>query len=439
MQDVLKEKNTDKGWSAMRDILDREMPTEPKHRRFIGWWFAGLLIPFVGFGCWYYWNTALQPTRPDKKSVDAPISPFSAVESQSSSLQNHVNSGPNNGLNKTLETTLHLRVNTTERLAKNSFQQTLAAKHLLSSSTNVVSTQPSFIPPIHNLTEVISSFPNDSFNVLTPLSTRQVPNLYSSQRTQTTLLSEALPQKKIEISKRRRYQMGVSTSLATEKFNSINQLTGGLSVQWSLTGPWGVRTGLFFNHYTPSINNLPVASLGTSDINNTQQAGYVSTDLLGNIITTMNGTPAVGDIIVPVQKSMTIEIPLLVSYHIPKKIRLFGGVSTSFITAIQTGNTVYWNGMLITGDVNKRFNNLAIQKLERWRLDGQCGIGTMLTNNIEIGVSAKFPIRSIESVSPEEAGNFLAASSDRATTEQHRMAIFSVGVTYFWRDRHGQQ
>jgi hypothetical protein len=61
-------KVTDKGWNAMQEILDREMPTERPRRRIWILWFLALLLPAAGLLLWL---------NPAEKT---PVSPVSSAE-----------------------------------------------------------------------------------------------------------------------------------------------------------------------------------------------------------------------------------------------------------------------------------------------------------------------------------------------------------------------
>lgn len=57
----------EKGWEAMRDILDREMP-QKNRRRVVGWWLTGILLPLLAAGIigwgFYYAHTRKGQSRP---------------------------------------------------------------------------------------------------------------------------------------------------------------------------------------------------------------------------------------------------------------------------------------------------------------------------------------------------------------------------------------
>lgn len=69
----------EKGWEAMRDILDREMP-QKNRRRVVGWWLTGILLPtvaagIIGWGVHYFYNRKEQshPPAPQTFGQQPPI------------------------------------------------------------------------------------------------------------------------------------------------------------------------------------------------------------------------------------------------------------------------------------------------------------------------------------------------------------------------------
>ncbi len=69
----MKEQNysrtTDKGWNAMQDLLDREMPTPARRRRLLWWWVVLLLLPLTALVMWYRGSAHfVDPAQPGSDS-----------------------------------------------------------------------------------------------------------------------------------------------------------------------------------------------------------------------------------------------------------------------------------------------------------------------------------------------------------------------------------
>ena len=433
MQDLFKDRHTDKGWSTMRVILDQEMPTEPKHRRFIGWWLAGLSILLLGCGSWFWWKASQPVKYPKKQSFAVLNTPFFTPEDTNTRL-NEKNRPlhTEQGQLKVTASSFPLRVNPTGTKAQNVFQHKNTGDAATTPSSNPVSSQFIDFTLKHNPTDAVESLPAYKFVALEPLTNRSLSPIQSDQQPELDLMLKhlPLPDKK---ARHWRLQIGVNSSLTTDNFHAINGVSGGMSMQWPLTGRWGIRSGLNLHQYTPSSNKQPVAAVATSDVTRALQAGYLLTDNMGNLVTNSTGAIPAGKILVPAKKLFFVEIPLLVSYRISNKTRLFGGVSTSYVTAIQTGDEGYLGSLLITGYANKDLNKLAVHNLQRWRVCYQLGVGAMLRKNIELGVSASLPLRSYASVSSKDDANFQVASADNRSSENIKTSLFSVGATYFFR------
>ncbi|HRI61325.1 MAG TPA: hypothetical protein PK228_16410, partial [Saprospiraceae bacterium] len=256
---------TDKGWTSMRRLLDREMP-EQRRRRFAWWLFGLLLLPLAGLGGWWLWQQSnpvpavAPPTEAPKvsepvvRAENALLSPDESeyplrLESSSGdnnvssqNLQSHVSAlGENtrrseekvvksestsvNGNNmggqnlKSHPSALGENTRRGEDVVSSTSTPLTLKEHDAASENPTVTTQLVLYEPVLNIEKI------EPLALLPP---RQ-KTVAEAKQVETPFTGDAVIKKK---DNKTRWSFGLAAGLATEQFSSLNGYSAGGAVDW---------------------------------------------------------------------------------------------------------------------------------------------------------------------------------------------------------------
>jgi hypothetical protein len=455
MNEEIQNKTTDKGWTAMRELLDQEMPTEPKRRRFLWWWLAILLIP-IAAEAWHAWSVySSNPSKLEQPNLSpnpAPV-PMAKSSTPENTLSNAGNASPAVAPQQPKLVPTYPAPGLTEKPArKTSRPNTEEAVYKISSSP-VENPRIEQVKPPNDLFEITPSLqivtaseisnglPNialePSLNHL-PTPEKDVVRQAETQSQKPFTVTAALPKKAAVIRPRTNpvLALGGTVAVSTERFNALNSIGGGIAAQWQPTHRWGIRSGLQFTQYSSSNGSQPIAIVQSGQYEQAVDSSYSVTDEFGNVATPTTGSPALqASVIIPVTKLQALELPVLISWQAIPRVKIFAGVNTTFIMATKTGSNSFSGDLTLKANTEsafQRLNTLAASDIPRWRFGLQTGVGVSLSKQIEVGILAKFPLQSSNTVSDNRLAAYDSNSIDGL---KRRIPSFSLSATYFFQKK----
>jgi hypothetical protein len=441
-------KSTDKGWAAMREMLDREMPV--KQRRLFGWWWFGLLaLPIAGYVSWQ-WLGANHPT-PEKLETKT-VQPMASVASESISknaiqaTQNSADPAHKN-ISETHEKSAPFAekgfdpwVKAGKRAAKANYRtasvETTQPRSALESSLSVTSV--SAYPATPKTQNLPPQIPIDRcYTTLKPIDYQSKSGEISSN----SLRAECLITDKKSFPNT--WSFGATSAVSTEQFNRINGFSTGLTIDWKFARKWGLRTGLFYNIHSPQEKYRPVVSI---------QSDYYSTKVDGNVIfvdvntgqevfNTANNAvysdSLSGNVFIPVNRIQRLELPVTVFWQPSRVLKIFGGLTLNRTLSTKADRQNFSSGYILqladqtaADDASK----LSSKELNNWSADATLGMGFTLGKSFELGFGAKMPMNKISgystmdrSVSMPTVDNFAVSATRKISSP-----VFSLYGTLFF-------
>jgi Outer membrane protein beta-barrel domain len=445
MNDEQLHKTTDKGWAAMRSVLEQEMPEERKKKRFFWWWLL-LLSPAAG-ACWLLWHSgdaAHIPTVAPPQPVETGTLPMAAqhpavpladtpkatvstsVENGAPSLDAVPSSIP------TVKTPV-FEVKTRKLAATSTEALRPFDAPMLNSSPSQSTTLVTQQTPMENNTANIKlpvqpTWLSTTLSLIQPI-TRPLPK-------PLTIEAPVKPAATIKPTRHNaQWRVGAATFVSTEQFQRVNNLGVGLNIQWQFQKRWGLQTGLYYNHYFASAKTQPVVSLTSTEYTKASDSNYILIDNFGNVQTpTVNADALQGGVILPVVSIKSLELPVMASWKCFKQWELLGGINTAYILATQTSKDAYsgqYTVNTVSESATRNVNTLVINGIQRWQFDLQTGVGVHLGKNLVLGLWGKFPLQSIPLARKNELDNF-GGLGTISTATQRRLPSLSLYGTYYF-------
>jgi hypothetical protein len=388
-------KIVDKGWAAMRQTLDREMP-EKRRRRIVWWWLALLLLPVAGFGGWWWAEKNGLPKVPAP-----PNEPMAqrAEPSKVAPLSPPID----------LPTTMTLdreraRLAVTKRTAASDSaagKEKLSGEILRPSEPLASSASLNVELPSANAS-LSAAFPNseaslavfESFSAL-PILPQTVENQIEKSFSPWTLLLQG---KSISVTKvkRKPWAFGVLAAVGTERFSAFNSLSLGGIADWKSGKKWGLRTGLAYNNYRSSEGTQIVALLNANDYVAAVNGAFEATDSSGNQVTeaySSSVTPS-SQVAVLVSALQRVEVSGLAFWQPTSKVRLYGGASLAYLVSLKSEANSYAGNYSLSlngQSAEKAANALVSSEIRRWQSEAQVGLGWQVSKRFELGVFYRQP------------------------------------------------
>jgi len=417
MNDGLQDKSTDKGWQAMRELLDREMPTEEKRRRFLWWWLL-LLIPFASYGGYLWWGSH-GPVAPPAQQQQVPSQPNPMANKTAPAMapaaaESAIHASGTPAASNKVETlysepqtppvasatTVNLSLPNTQTPGTNTMEPLSLASH--AENRGLHDTAQENLTPIGEHISVgpatITSSNSQALGFipsLLQLVENQTESYQDMPRTITLadITKVSTPEKKPSD-----FSFGGHLGLGTEQFRNINSFSGGLMANWQFRRRWGLRSGLLYTQYYTSLSTQQVATVTPSKYETAVDSTFIVTDGMGNTVSSANSYFSLTQaVVLPVTKLHMLELPILGSWKVGRSLSIMAGWNTAYVMAARTESTSYSGGFTLkvqTDSNNERLNELATNAVQRWRFDVQAGIGVKLNKQLELGLMAKIPLQS---------------------------------------------
>ena len=468
MSDKIHNKTTDKGWAAMRAMLDKEMPIQKRKRRAIWWWLL-LLLPVLSWGGWSLWQTEhapKAPLNPELKTQPAPglmaqkaqnttvpddfkntqTTQRTAQKATTDTKSHRSNilptSAPKGGVNLLTGTQ-----NTTYNHANGA--ETAVEKPGIISKTDShdLTLSGTDVQEMNSTTETLTALPgtgeqeqNSATETLATLPGRltaieAIPAVLPEINV-VPVITAPTPTKKAPAP--RAWKFGATCAASTEKFKGANGLSAGLALQWQPTKRWGLRTGLSLTRYTPQLSSQPVVSVASSQYADAVSNEFILEDPYGNITYPATAVALAESVVIPVSHYKMLETPVLVTWNAFKSVKIFAGISNNYIIATNASNNGFSGALQLTAadsTAAKRLNNLAFQSINRWSVRIQTGIGINIGRHFELMGAIKFPFgltAQNQTLKTDNYINPLTADTNNTVNFNSNILSLSIAGTYWF-------
>lgn len=441
-------KTTDKGWKAMREILDREMPVEQPRRRVWLLWLLALLLPAAGFFFWPKSKSA-QPIAPVSTS-ERPVAERQAkpnrdsdnaalvLPNATSEEQIATNTPPSVGM-----TISHPDTDTGQRLSARKAPAALQGpRERFSGRIAEPTVAPGSIARVGEdaATEDFGNLknfqnPNTPDNATPETATATSPLPHSTETAPPDLTSApqtdpiasigdasatepdtpklanrpaALEQESPEhppstvnqppstVNRSPSIAWAATTGLLAKSSALLGGMSLGLTADARLGKRWGLRTGLAYQYHRLQGEDRPIVTVTSG--------AYADATGDQSILTsggfTVNALDLTAPVYVPVSRLHRLEVPLTAFWMATSNLRLYGGVSAGLNIWAQTGTRALKGGNIYEikdGVPARNLNQKVSTQLRNLQVGLTLGAGYRLHQRLEVGLALYSPIRALSS------------------------------------------
>jgi hypothetical protein len=441
-------KSTDRGWAAMRQMLDREMPV--KHRRRFGWWWLTLLtLPIAVYGGWQ-WLRATHSTPEKQESRAAqPLASVGTEPVRSNSVQ-HVQNAPE-AAKKSITGNDEKRAPLNKTGVTSFAKSGKRAEKTMDRSASMDGAQliSDLSPALSEASPSENSTPSQIQNL--PLQLPLERCFISPKKVEYPGKSGIIPSYSFKPenlvtdkkSSTNAWSFGATSAASTEQFNNINGFSTGVTMDWKFARKWGLRTGLFYNIHSPQEKYRPVVSIQSDDYSTKVDGNVIFVDVNTGqeVFNTANNAvysdSLSGNVFIPVNRIQRLELPVTAFWQPTRAFKVFGGLTLNRTLSTKADKLNFSNGYILqladqtaADDASK----LSSKELGNWSADAMLGIGFTLGKSFELGFAAKMPMNKISGYSTMDR-NFPSAAVDNfavSATRKISNPVFSLyGTLYF--------
>jgi hypothetical protein len=387
----------ERGWAAMENLLDNEMPVEKKRRRFLIFWMLGfLLIATIG-GAAYYWQSLpakSNPTIPTTHTiVGKEIAEEPALIQPEAKHTNPVST----------PTPSSLRLNQNIQVSEIKSPVPVST---LEQNPNSAS-QFSELPP-NNHAIPSELMPLETTVQNTPETPPQIdrakaPALAPINPLQINITPPVLPQKNTEpmasvstITKKagqNRFKPGVYAS--TQWSNTTQQTASSVGVQldWNINRKIGLRLGAGYQYGRIIGQNRPIVSISGLDYYNisgdSTVLGYFPGSS-GSLNPSTNQNPT--NVLVPINRLHRLELPIQLVGKVGPRWRVLTGVQLQYLFYTKNAGSTLSLAQNTVNDAftNERFeqplNSLVSGQTRGWDNQWTIALGYQLNKHLEFNL-----------------------------------------------------
>jgi len=435
-----KQNTIDQGWVAMQRVLDREMP-QRRRRRIAGWWWLGslfLLLAFVLAG-WQLSQRA-NPTAPIAPAPALPAAPLAGRTPPAATLPS-VHHAPETSKNAGEDPAFIKQARFNKRsdahpypLANQSFPVEKAdaavqeTPQMLAPSTVIAASETIAAAEGREQTNTMTGDALALLPTLPPaLEVAPTPRDFATYPDYTANLTKKLRH-------RASWELGVVASINSERLPRINGGTLGMLADWQPLRHWGLRSGLQYTMQRLAADESLVTTI-SEDAYERSSNGLSLLDGSGNYTYIGNYSSINTDILAAVRRIHRIEAPLLVYWQPGRAFRVYTGAMLHYTFLAQTSPRIFADNQVFkvaTG--HDELNRLATEKLNRWQVKWQLGVGYRLGRRVELGASirAALPKISLRKDSHIAADLQVVADQNRISIEEVRQLGVSLRAAVFF-------
>ena len=414
-----------RGWQAMQELLDREMPVEDRRRRplWLFWLFGLMLCLTTTYVVWQAWPSESDQPTAEAATPIAGLSDQSGSDTKLSDRQQQSNQAPFTSQNITSSNTSAIQIDrpregivrtipqhqqapvqwNNDPIAENSSPET-AALPKTSASVAMVQTeapsQPLTEKSVGNKTSAnavieanqieydqqaaLPELPNGLQPVVQmasefpPLTGIPEPVVPASSDTIANV-DEQPPIEPVKPNLLKPWSFGATVGLLTGSDFNYTGTNLGLSVEWQPARRWGLRGSLLyqFQKLQKEQRSILEVSSGSYVLLTGDQTAL---DPGGSIVVSnpMQNSNLVTPVYVPVSRLHRLEIPVNFFWHPLRKWRVVGGLSMGLNLYAQSGQQTLKNNLVLnvpSGEANRNLNQEITKQLPDWDLRWNVGIG----------------------------------------------------------------
>lgn len=437
MRDEQEKKIADKGWQSMQQLLNRDLPTERKRRPIAWWWFGLLLLPFAILGGKAWWQSdsaqhvapaltlptverpIVQQTSPAEVPTVAPgqtfaqtVQPEQESASKGTQMQQPVTalatpsptSRPATASNPTAAgisaahpgtpaLTQSGRPETTPQTVSDA--SPLNADNITLADTDTKQTEdtqsPEQVVPVTDIPTTIHA--NDLELLALPFPAIVNENTYNLNLPAPETVAETIVSQRKPASN---WSFGLTASVGTEQFVSLNSISGGATADWRFTRKWGMRSGLMYTRYLPTSSRQPVVAV--EEVSYTNATGLYTGNNLQASLNPVNNELLEGYVYIPIRKLHQVEMPVMLWFEPVKRLRLYSGITIDYTFMGQSAKQNYIDNEIVALDTQTKqrgASRVATNELQRWQLHYMGGVGIGLGRHAELSAFWHTPIRNI--------------------------------------------
>ena len=244
--------------------------------------------------------------------------------------------------------------------------------------------------------------------------------------------ANAAPPKKA--ARPRRWQVGATFGLASERFTAANSALTGLNVDWQPLRRWGLRTGLMYEYYKPSGIARPIAEVDAKDY---ADATRNHSFLFRSGMYVPGTSEALGlDVALPVTLIHRLRAPLLAYWKPARWMRLYGGASFCYTLWAQTSNKglAFDNELVASKSATSasKVNKLATRELPRFQTQLQTGLGVQIGKRWEVDFAYQQAVKiQFKSIFDKRKEDGLYNSSNQTNHRPNYHFFTLSGILYF--------
>ncbi|MCC7467139.1 MAG: hypothetical protein IT261_12755 [Saprospiraceae bacterium] len=417
--------NVDKGWEAMRAMLDREMPVK-KRRRAAWWWLSLLLIPGLILADWWYHQSERATTPPSQ-----PPTELTLAQSIKPGAVNHSDTPTR----KSQEA--YMSVTTTDKSGNKPTVQ-YTQKHPPSPTTPTEyltadnPEKPISIPEttVSNLSQQPAAL---TITSIKPVIT--IPSQPGLTFRVPPVSSQALPSSPVF---KPHWEIGATSMASSEQFNNINGFSTGVTADWAFSRKWGLRTGLLYNIHTPQESHRPVVTVNAADYTSDLEGDIVARNVsTGTEVWNMPGVNTLadslsGDVYIPVNRLQRIELPVQLFWQASQSIKVLGGFSVAK-TLVTKADRLNYSGeyQLTLNDqiAEQEISNLSGHQMNSWNVNAMIGLGWRISPVFELGLNGTLPLQRYNNLGASTSGNM---TNQEVRIKAQRTPLFGMyGTLYF--------
>ncbi|MBL7808810.1 MAG: outer membrane beta-barrel protein, partial [Saprospiraceae bacterium] len=386
----MKNNAVDKGWSAMQQKLDLEMPVK-KRRRAFWWWMSLLLLPVATLAGWWLINDQKEQNPPAPLNVPVtspkPTEDVAAGHVSPTLPVNHVAEASRPSIPKN-----HQPVQYTQKRP--------TTPPNLSASVNTPPTQ-----TFQNQT-IVTEFPQSrptldlTFLLLEP--PRNIAYSETEKRPSPKNNPVANKADKKTDPFKPFWTFGATSIATTEQFSTVNGFSTGVTVDFALNRKWGFRTGVFYNIHTPQLNRRPVVAVDSDTYTYDLEGDVVARNVdTGTEVWNMPGTHVLADslsgqVYIPVSRLQRIEFPVSVFWQAAKPLKVFAGLSLSKTLNTKADRLNYSGEYQLTLNdqvAEDQISDLSAEVYNIWNANAMLGLGLRVSPAFELGLQGTLPFK----------------------------------------------
>ncbi|HND90039.1 MAG TPA: hypothetical protein PK971_17020, partial [Saprospiraceae bacterium] len=322
------QKQTDKGWQSMSELLEREMPATKRRRpAAVAWWSLALwVLTVLGLIAWW-WNQkanqeqVLAPARQVQEEIkkQAPTTSYNAQPDPSTQQRRAAAPTSAAYVRNAQPQPRGQREHPSSWLADEG-KTARAQAHNTLADAQLPAQQPLAENPENQA--ALAAAPEEDFSA--GWRGQQLPplpyHLLENEGALDLPASGGLPfptKARVKSARNKRYspwRVGASLTASTEHFNAANSASLGGVLDWQpKRSHWGLRSGLAYEHYRPSGFARPIAEVNADRYADATR-NYAF--LFNNGVYVPGTSEALGlDVALPVVLMQRLRVPLLVYWQ----------------------------------------------------------------------------------------------------------------------------